>query len=71
MGKWVTIGCLAVVIIVASMMAGCPVYNVWQKGLSGKAALKQAEWDRQITEANLPILEATRKSQGRPNVVKK
>lgn len=33
---------------------GCPIYNVWQKELAGKAELKQAEWNRQIKiqEAN-------------------
>lgn len=29
-------------------MWGCPKYNVWQKELSGKAKLKEAEWSRQI-----------------------
>lgn len=29
-------------------MIGCPQYEVWQKGLSGKAQLKEAEWNRQI-----------------------
>ena len=58
MGKWVTIGCLGLVILIALGMAGCPVYNVWQKGLSGKASLKQAEWDRQIA-----VKEAQAKTQ--------
>ena len=39
-------------------MGGCPIYNVWQKGLSGKASLKQAEWDRQIA-----VKEAQAKTQ--------
>lgn len=34
-----------------------PTYNVWQKEMRGKAALKEAEWDRQIqieeAQANL------------------
>lgn len=58
MGKWITVGCLSIVILVALGMAGCPVYNVWQKGLSGKASLKQAEWDRQIA-----VKEAQAKTQ--------
>jgi len=29
-------------------MWGCPTYNVWQKELRGKAALKESEWNRQI-----------------------
>lgn len=35
--------------IAAGLMAGCPVYNVWQQGLAGQAAFKRAEQDRQIT----------------------
>ena len=48
MGKWITIGSLVVVLLIIIGMAGCPVYNVWQKELAGKASLKRAEWDRQI-----------------------
>ena len=29
-------------------MWGCPQYDVWQKELSGKAQLKEADWNRQI-----------------------
>jgi len=39
-------------------LVGCPQYNVWQKELKGKASLKEAEWDRQIT-----IKEAEAKQQ--------
>ncbi len=38
-----------VVIIIAILMIGLPLYRVWQKGLAGKAQLKEAEWNRQIT----------------------
>lgn len=34
--------------VTALGMYGCPTYNVWQKELSGKAQLKEAEWNRQI-----------------------
>lgn len=43
----VTLAVLFVVFIVV-MMAVLPVYRVWSKGLSGKAQLKEAEWNRQI-----------------------
>ncbi len=46
--KIVVLSVLAVVVCVATGMYGCPKYNVWQKGLSGQAQLKQAEWNRQI-----------------------
>ncbi len=40
--------CLFVIASIIGGLAGCPRYNVWQKELAGKAALKRAEWDRQI-----------------------
>ena len=51
---WVVAGIVLVVVTVAGGMAGCPVYNVWQKKLAGEAQLRQAEWNRQIAiqEAN-------------------
>ena len=39
---------LACVVVVALVMGGCPQYNVWQQGLSGKAELARAEQNRQI-----------------------
>lgn len=40
-----TAAVLGVIVLVA---AGCPLYNVWQKEQKGKAALREAEQDRQI-----------------------
>ena len=37
----------AMFLIVA--LVGKPLYGVWRQGLVGKAELKQAEWNRQIT----------------------
>lgn len=41
-------------VVVAIVFGGVPLYLVWQKGLSGKAQLAEAEWNRQILiqEAN-------------------
>lgn len=39
---------LIIVTIIILLMAGCPMYNVWTKQLSGKATLKEAEWSRQV-----------------------
>ena len=39
---------LAFLIVVATIMGGCPMYDVWQKGLAGEAELKRASWNRQI-----------------------
>ncbi len=40
--------CLFVLGLIFAGMAGCPKYNVWTKTLKGQAALKEAEWNRQI-----------------------
>lgn len=46
----ITTLCLVGLFIIITLgMWGCPKYNVWQKELAGKAQLKQAEWNRQIT----------------------
>jgi hypothetical protein len=40
-----------VFLVVLLILGGCwavPQYNVWQKELSGKAKLREAEWSRQI-----------------------
>lgn len=39
---------IGVLLLIGGGMYGLPKYNVWQKGLSGKAQLKEAEWSRQI-----------------------
>lgn len=43
----VRVGLVAVGTIAAGM-AGCPAYNVWQKGMQGRAELAQADFNRQI-----------------------
>lgn len=35
-------------LLIGTMMVGCPHYNVWQQGLAGKANLKRADQERQI-----------------------
>jgi len=47
-GVMIRDGVIACLVVIFSLMAGCPQYNVWQQGLVGKAALKRAEQDRQI-----------------------
>jgi hypothetical protein len=48
---------IIIVGIIISLAFGLPRYNVWQKEMSGKAQLAEAEWNRQISikeaEANL------------------
>jgi len=46
----ITIAIIAgILIIIAFCMYVFPQYGVWQKELSGKAQLREAEWNRQIT----------------------
>lgn len=47
-GSMVRDGFLVLIAVVASGMYGCPLYNVYQQSLSGKAALGRAMQDRQI-----------------------
>lgn len=51
---YVFLSIIIFVVISIGLSFGCPVYNVWQKGLAGKSELKRAEWNRQIAiqEAN-------------------
>lgn len=42
---WGSIGLIGLILII---MAGWPVYNVWERGQMGAAQLKQAQWNRQI-----------------------
>lgn len=47
----VKIACWTLGIIVTGVisgMVGCPLYTVWQQGLSGEAKLREAEYSRQI-----------------------
>jgi len=41
-------GTIAIVVFIATVMAGCPQYNVWEQGLKGQAELRRAEQNRQI-----------------------
>ena len=42
-------GIIIVVLFIGVLAWGLPKYNVYSRELSGKAALKEAEWSRQIT----------------------
>lgn len=44
----VTIVIIQLSVVIGIPMIGLPIYRVWQKELSGKAQLKEAEWNRQI-----------------------
>ena len=38
-----------VLVISVVLAASLPLYNVWSKELAGKATLREAEWNRQVT----------------------
>lgn len=45
----IIIGVVALCIIITiALMAGLPIYKVWQQGLAGEAKLKRAQQERQI-----------------------
>jgi regulator of protease activity HflC (stomatin/prohibitin superfamily) len=46
--NWIVSVLAGTLFLVFSGMAGCPIYNVWQQGLAGKASLERAEQERQI-----------------------
>ena len=41
-------GVLLVLVLIGGLMFGIPKYRVWQRELSGQAALAEASWDRKI-----------------------
>lgn len=56
MKDYLILGFIALFVIVG-LMWGIPTYNVWQREMSGKAELAEAEWSRKIqieeAQANL------------------
>lgn len=46
--KWIWIIGISIIVFIALCMAVLPRYGVWQKELSGKAQLREAEWNKQI-----------------------
>lgn len=52
--SWIVSGIIAVVVVIAGLMFGLPLYNVWQQEMSGKAEMAKAEQNRKILveEAN-------------------
>ncbi len=45
---WITAALLSIFVFVPGCMAGMPMYNVWEQGMTGKAELARAEQNRQI-----------------------
>ena len=45
---WIVVTTISIGLLIIGAMIAFPIYNVWERGLEGKAELKQAEWNRQI-----------------------
>jgi len=61
---------LFIAAIVTTLMAILPLYDVWQKELSGKAKLKEAEWSRQIAIQEANAVKESAKLLGEANITK-
>lgn len=46
--KYIISGIVVVVLVIAGLMFGLPLYNVWQQEMSGKAEMAKAEQNRKI-----------------------
>lgn len=64
---WTTVGLITLFLVVATL-SFVPQYCVWQKGLAGKAELKQAEWNRQILVQEALAKEEAAKSWAKAEV---
>jgi hypothetical protein len=51
-GRWITVGVVALIALVALFMWGMPRYRIYRQELRGQAALREANWDRQILVAS-------------------
>jgi regulator of protease activity HflC (stomatin/prohibitin superfamily) len=54
--RFLPVATIAIVGVLALALFGLPVYNVWTKGMSGEAQLREAESTRRVS-----VLEATAK----------
>ena len=46
--KWIVTIVVGVIVVIAVLMFGLPMYNVWQQEMSGRAEMAKAEQNRQI-----------------------
>ena len=64
-GKMGMVMAFVIIAFLVFCMFAYPSYNVWSKGLRGKADLREAEWNKQITieEAKAELESATLKKE--------
>lgn len=48
-GMIVIIAVIVILVLIIALFTVGPIYRVWSKGLSGKADLREAEWNKKIT----------------------
>ena len=61
---------IAILGLIALLMGGCPVYNVWQQDLQGRAELARAEQNRQIAIQEAKAAEESAKSYANAEVTR-
>jgi predicted Holliday junction resolvase-like endonuclease len=59
-----------VLVLIGLMMWGIPRYNVYARELSGKAQLKEAEWNRQIAIQEAEALKESAKLKAEAEVLR-
>lgn len=57
-------------LLLASVMGGCPIYNVWQQDLQGQAELARAEQNRRIAIEEARAAEESAKSYANAEVIR-
>ena len=67
---WIVRGGIIFLMLVLSMMYGCPQYGVWQQELSGKAKLKEATYSRQIKVEEAQAFELAAQSLANAEVIR-
>ncbi len=65
--RWFIISALLAILV---LMYGCPQYNVWQKGLDGKAELSKAEYNRKIAIAEAEAQRESAKSLAEAEIIR-
>jgi hypothetical protein len=64
----VTLSSMAALCLTAGGLYGCPVYMVWQQGMSGEAELKKAEQNRKVKVYEAEAMYESAKLQARAEV---
>lgn len=69
-GKITVVVILSILALIGILMYILPQYGVWQKELSGKAQLREAEWNRQIAVKEADAKKESAKSLAEAEVIR-